>query len=108
MEQKFNIHIYEDANEAQPFTQWLGSFADRNMRARIKIRLERVAAGNWGDYKAVGDGVLELRISFGAGYRIYFAAVDDKLILLLCAGDKSSQVSDIQKAKKYWFDYQGR
>lgn len=59
----------------------------------------------YGDCKNLGNGVCELRFRFGSGYRIYFAKEEEKLILLLCAGDKSTQTKDIEKAKQYWTDY---
>lgn len=61
--------------------------------------------GNFGDYQSVGDGVFELRLHFGAGYRIYFGVVDNTIVLLLCGGDKSSQARDIVRAKVYWLEY---
>ena len=69
-------------------------------------RLDRLKEGNFGDHKAVGEGVYELRFFFGSGYRVYFGKSGDKLILLLCGGNKSSQQRDIKKAKHYWNDYQ--
>ncbi|MFN7903952.1 MAG: type II toxin-antitoxin system RelE/ParE family toxin [Pseudobdellovibrionaceae bacterium] len=67
-----------------------------------------MSAGNLGDVKPVGEGVNELRLAFGAGYRIYFGSVGDELIILLCGGDKSSQDKDIKKAKEFWSDYRSK
>jgi putative addiction module killer protein len=64
--------------------------------------------GNLGDYKFIADGVFELRMKFGPGYRVYFGKVENRLILRLCDGDKGSQESDIQQALQYWADYQER
>lgn len=74
----------------------------------IRARLDRVEAGNLGDYKAVDKGVWELRIDYGPGYRVYFGQVGTTLIVLLCGGDKSSQDEDIRQAIEYWTDYGNR
>ena len=78
------------------------------MRYRIKERLDRLTLGNKGDYKFISEGIAELKINFGPGYRIYFSQVGKKIILLLCAGNKSSQEKDIKKAMNYWKDYLAR
>ena len=78
---------------------------DRRARARILVRLNRVRLGNFGDSKSVGDGVFELRMSFGPGYRLYFGREGEAMVLLLCGGDKSTQSKDIARAKDYWADY---
>ncbi len=89
-----------------PFTLWLQALRDRKAHNKIEMRLKRVELGNLGDYKSVGDGVYELRIDFGPGYRIYFAQVGTTIILLLCGGDKSTQDKDIQQAQQYWRSYE--
>ena len=85
------LQIYRDPNGREPFTEWLKSLRDQRTRKRIQNRIARIESGNLGDHKLVGDGVLELRLQFGSGYRIYFGEVDNTIILLLCGGDKSSQ-----------------
>ena len=75
-------------------------------RARIERRIERMEQGHYGDYKAVGKGVYELRFFFGAGYRVYFAEDGDTVVLLLHGGGKSSQRRDIKIAQAYWQEYQ--
>lgn len=80
------------------FDRWITKLKDRAGRLRILKRIDRLANGNAGDMKAVGDGVLELRLDVGPGYRDYYLQDCDTLILLLCGGDKSSQQSDIDKA----------
>ena len=78
---------------------------DRNPAlAKLLVRLKRVKNGNFGDHRSVGDGVVELRIDFGPGYRIYLGQDGDRVILL-CGGTKRSQEEDIKTAKKYWKDY---
>ena len=99
------IQIYRTPNGQQPFTQWLESIRGVNTRDRIQARADRLKFGNFGDYKSVGDGVCELRLNFGPGYRIYFGQVRNKVVLLLCGGDKSSQARDIERAKTYWLQY---
>jgi putative addiction module killer protein len=74
--------------------------ADRRARAKIAARIDRLAQGNPGDVASVGEGVSELRIHFGPGYRVYFVARGRALVILLCGGDKSSQAKDIKTAKQ--------
>jgi putative addiction module killer protein len=102
------LRYYQTAAGAQPFAEWLGGLADRQARARIQARLARVAAGNLGDVERVGGGVLELRIDWGPGYRMYFARVRNVIVLLLCGGDKRTQQRDIKRAKDYFEDYKRR
>lgn len=90
------------------FKSWLHKLKDRAARARIRVRLNRVRLGNWGDCKSVGEGVSELRVDYGPDYRIYFARSDFTVVILLGGGIKKSQTKDIKIAKKYWADYQRR
>lgn len=85
--------------ETDEFRVWLNRLKDRVARALILRRIDRVAFGNFGDVKPVGDGVSELRIDHGPGYRVYFVRRGETVIVLLCAGDKSSQAKDILRAK---------
>ncbi|MFN3999375.1 type II toxin-antitoxin system RelE/ParE family toxin [Algoriphagus sp.] len=87
------------------FDKWLRKLDDRKAKAKILLRLQRIESGNLGDVSSVGDGIEEIRIHFGPGYRIYFKKQGDKLILLLIGGDKSTQDSDIKKAKSIWNHY---
>lgn len=99
------IKIYESSQGNQPFTDWLNSIKDRTIKKRIIDRLDRIRFNNFGDNKSVGDEVYELRLHFGAGYRIYYGQIEDVIILLLCGGDKSTHIRDIDKAKNYFNEY---
>ena len=98
------LQFYQKPNGREPFTEWLES-RDQKTQDRIQERLTRLAGGNFGDCKPVGEGVFEMRLHFGAGYRIYFSKADSTTVLLLCGGDKSSQDRDIARAKAYWQEY---
>lgn len=99
------LQFYQTANGREPFTEWFESIRNRETQDRIQKRLDRLALGNLGDCRTVGGGVFELRVHFGAGYRVYFGEVDNTIVLLLCGGDKSSQTQDIERAKNYWREY---
>ena len=85
--------------KSETFDRWLSSLRDLRAAARIQVRLDRMAVGNPGDVKAVGDGVSEMRIDYGPGYRVYFMRSGSLVVLLLCGGDKSTQDKDIVQAK---------
>ena len=87
------------------FVAWQKTLRDQKARARIAARIERVRRGALGDHRSVGNGVQELRIDFGPGYRVYFARRGGTLIILLTAGDKGSQRRDIAKAKQLAKEY---
>ena len=91
-----------------PFLEWLNSIKDQSTRLRIRRRLDRLELGNLGDCEPVGEGVSELRLFFGSGYRIYFAEQDEVIIILLCGGDKGSQKKDIKTAKIYLHELKER
>lgn len=80
------------------FAQWLDALRDIQARARVQVRIERLAAGNPGDVASVGEGVSELRINYGPGYRVYFKQRGRELIILLAGGDKGTQARDIKTA----------
>jgi len=100
------VLVYIDEHGNEPFTLWLASLKDRKTVERIRVRLRRLESGLFGDCQSVGEGVLELRMFFGSGYRIYFGEDKGNIIILLCGGDKSSQSRDIKTAKTYWKEYQ--
>ncbi|NMG18372.1 type II toxin-antitoxin system RelE/ParE family toxin [Brasilonema bromeliae] len=85
------IRNYLTDDGRNTFSEWFDSLRDRRAKAKIRARLDRVEQGNLGDYKSVGDGVFELRIDYGSGYRIYFGQEGLTIIILLCRGDKSTQ-----------------
>ena len=86
--------------KTEEFDNWLLKLRDRRAKAKIIIRLQRVQEGNFGDHKSVGGGVSELRITEGAGYRLYYTIQGDVIVIMLACGDKSTQQQDIEKAKQ--------
>ncbi len=102
------IQVYRTPNGRRPFTEWLESIRDMSTQDRVQARVNRLKFGNFGDFTSIGDGVFELRLNFGAGYRVYFGQIGSTVILLLCGGDKSSQARDIERAKNYWLQYRER
>ena len=102
------LKFYLSDTGRAPFKEWLDSLKDAKGRAKIRVRLDRVRLGNFGDYQGVGEGVQELRIDYGPGYRVYFGRDGETIVVLLCGGDKRSQANDIDLAKQYWNDYRRR
>ncbi len=86
--------------ETDEFVRWLDNLRDIKARARVMVRIERFAAGNKGDVKPVGEGVSEMRIDYGPGYRIYFKKGSRDVVVLLAGGDKRSQARDIKRAMR--------
>lgn len=99
------LEVYIKDNGEVPFIKWLDSLKDKDSRYRIKVRLDRISKGNLGDSKSIGGGVYEFKMLFGAGFRIYYGVASKTVVLLLCAGNKSTQKADIKLAKKYWSEY---
>lgn len=89
-----------EIEKTDEFDRWLSHMKDRRAVARIASRIERLGLGNHGDVKPVGEGVSEMRLAHGPGYRIYYKQTGKKIIVILCGGDKSSQDSDIRRAKE--------
>lgn len=106
-----NVHklqIYVSRSGKAPFEVWMQSLRDKQTKARILARIDRLRLGNFGDCESLAGGVYELRIHLGPGYRVYFGLHGDKVVLLLCGGDKSTQVRDIEAAKSYWQEFKQR
>lgn len=99
------LTVYQDNLGNEPYTKWIDGLRDKQAQRRIRTRIRRLIVGAYGDCEPVGEGVLELRMFFGAGYRVYFGEDEGGIVVLLCGGDKNSQSKDITSAKAYWKDY---
>lgn len=104
----YEVIDYLSSDGRDPFKDWLAKLADRQARARVVVRVQRLRAGNFGDCKPLADGVWELRIDHGPGYRVYYARAGNALLLLLVGGDKRSQQADIAQAVEYLQDWKRR
>ncbi len=102
------IRIYTDIQGRAPFEDWLHGLKEVQARAKIRARLARVEAGNFGDCKALRAGVQELKLDYGPGYRGYLSRQDDEIVLLLCGSDKSDQDRAIKQAIEYLEDWKKR
>ena len=89
-----------EVHQTEVFADWLGSLRDRRAIARIDIRIRRLSLGNMGDVKSLGNGLSELRIDYGPGYRLYFVRRGESIVILLCGGDKKRQNGDITRARE--------
>lgn len=101
---ELELRVYRASNNKEPFTIWHESL-DNKLFAVVQRRLDRLSLGNFGDCKNLKDGLFELRIDFGPGYRVYFSLHENTIVLLLTAGNKSTQQRDIEKAREYLADY---
>ena len=104
----YEIRRYQTPNGKEVLTEWLSALKDREGQRAILRRLFRLENGNFGDHKFCSDGIWELRIDVGPGYRVYYALAGTELILLLAGGDKRTQSSDIFRAVQYWREWQER
>lgn len=102
------VSVYQMAKGKTPFLDWLGSLKDRRARARIRVRLDKVRMGNFGDCKSVGGGVNEFKIDYGPGYRVYYGKRGSNIVVLLAGGTKKGQEKDIKKAIEYWKDFKSK
>jgi putative addiction module killer protein len=104
---KKEVVIYRTPGGKEPFMDWLFSLKDKVSRYRIEARINRIEQGNYGDHRRF-RGIIEIRLDFGKGYRLYFGEDGHKLVVLLVGGDKSSQENDIKEALDFWRDYNGQ
>jgi len=105
---EYELQEYLTSNGKSPFNEWLLGLRDIRARARVRTRLDRASLGNLGDFSPVGDGVFELRIFYGPGYRVYYSLERNNVMLLFTGGTKDTQHRDIQTAKVYLADYRRR
>src|SRR5436190_6138775 len=104
----FEIRHYLTISGKDLYQEWLYKLKDLKGCVAIQRRVDRIAAGNFGDHKFCQDGAWELRIDFGPGYRVYYARDGRTVVLLLCGGSKRTQVADLSEAVKYLRDYERR
>jgi putative addiction module killer protein len=108
MPKEQDVRVYSRSDGSEPFADWLRSLRDGTARNRLRQRIGRVRLGNFGDTRSLGDGLFELRVHLGPGYRVYFGREGDRIVILLSGGDKGSQNRDIERAKGYWQDQRSR
>ena len=104
----YEIRHYLTEDERDPYLDWLKRLRDPIAKVQIIKRVNRIEQGNFGDHKFCRDGVWEMRIDVGAGYRVYYARSGSQIVLLLCGGDKSTQDADIDRAVNCWNDWKRR
>ena len=104
----YEIEHYRTVQDRDVFQDWYVRLKDKQARRQIDRRLYRVRLGNFGDHRSCGDGVWELRIDLGPGYRVYYAISGNQVVLLLCGGDKRGQSSDIERAIDCLKDFKER
>lgn len=102
------INEYTDEQGKSPYADWLLGLRDARAKAKIIMQVDKMELGLFGDVEPIGEGLSELRIHYGPGYRVYYGKEGQQVFLLLCGGDKSTQAKDIKKAKEYWKDYKRR
>jgi len=108
MENSIEIRHYISRAGRDVFDEWLTRLADARAQAKIAVRINRLAAGNFGDCKPLRQGLCELRIDWGPGYRVYYTMIGRECALLLRGGDKRKQSADIERALEYLKDYKER
>ena len=105
---EYTLKIYETHSGAEPLTEWLNDLKDQKARVAIRMRLARMQLGNFGYCEPVGEGVSEMKIDLGPGYRLYYGMIGKKIVLLLCGGDKKTQNKDIRQALEFFRDHKQR
>lgn len=100
----YELIVYKTSTGKEPLKDWLDGLESAD-RMRILKRLDRLRLGNFGDHKSLGDNVYELRFTFGGGFRTYYGISNNKIVILLCGGNKKQQNKDIESAKYFWRDY---
>jgi putative addiction module killer protein len=101
------VDYYRTPAGKVPSQEWLSAIKDKLTQAILYKRIRQAGLGQFGDTRNVGDGVWELKIDYGPGYRVYYGIHEDQLILVLMAGSKRTQVADIKKARTYWIEWKG-
>jgi len=99
------VFHYQTSDKRIPYREWLDTVRNPVAFAAVQLRVDRLERGLFGDCAPVGEGVWELRIDTGAGYRVYYGLAGKQVVLLLCGGDKRTQKADIKRAKEYWKDH---
>lgn len=107
MDTTYELVVYEE-DGAVPLARYLRKLRDMQAKTRILQAIQRMTGGNFGDHKSVGDGVWEQRIHYGPGYRVYYCEEGSRVVLLLCAGDKTTQDGDVKRAQAYKKSYEER
>src|SRR5437762_2185950 len=100
------VRLYVAGSGESPFEVWFEEVGDRRAQERILARIARLRLGNVGDWRSLREGVFEMRLDYGPGYRLYFGQEGMEIVILLVGGTKSTQERDIKKAKEYWHEYQ--
>jgi len=102
------INEYTDENGKSPYAEWLEGLRDARAKAKVIMQVDKMELGLFGDSQPIGEGLSELRIHYGPGYRVYYGKERQQVYLLLCGGDKSTQSKDIKQAKAYWQNHKRR
>lgn len=105
---QYSLKIYETQSGVEPLSDWLKSLKDQKARIAIRMRLDRMRLGNFGYCEPVGEGVSEMKIDLGPGYRVYYGMIGRAIVLLLCGGDKKTQNKDIRRALEFFRDHKQR
>lgn len=108
MSNSYEIVLYQKEDGTRPWIDWFSTVRDMKARLAMTRRIERMKAGNFGDHKALKQGLFELRVDVGTGYRIYYCLNGMQIVLLLCGGNKATQTEDIDRAHQYKADYEQR